>query len=291
MAPYATKYGEMPKVLDLCDSITLNYERFLKYRRDLLSSAYWIEKMKVKNYEGTIPADFNRSLVVSAVDKEALVSYAQSLGLNSATMSSIEVVANGVDLDYFPGSGSGGSGVLKYNPHRLIFTGTMSYFPNYDGIIHFYEHIFPLVQIQVPDVELYVVGRNPPKGIRGMSHDKSVTVTGFVPDVRPYMSSASIFVCPLRAATGLQNKILEAMAMGLPVIATSKALEGINAIPDQDVLVSDEPEEFAGLIVKLLLDEDLRRSFSVRGRQLMGEKYHWSRVADQLDKIYKEVVK
>lgn len=291
MAPYAAKYGEIPKVLDLCDSITLNYERFLKYRRDLLSPAYWVEKMKVKNYEGRIPADFDRSLVVSAVDKDAILSYSQGSDRDFRVSQTIEVVPNGVDLDYFPGRGSARYEVLKYNPHRLIFTGTMSYFPNYDGIIYFYEHIFPLIRIKVPDVELYVVGRNPPKGIRGMSHDKSVTVTGFVPDVRPYVSAASVFVCPLRAATGLPIKILEAMAMGLPVVATSKALEGVNARSDQDVLVSDDPEEFASLVVKLLLDEDLRRKFSGRGHKLVERNYNWSKAVDKLDKIYQEVVK
>lgn len=299
MAPYVTKHN-VPRVLDLCDSIALNYERFLKYRRDLISPAYLVEKSKVRRYEGEILADFDRSLVVSPVDKKFLENLLPKMDITQMDRRGfpaprkmdrrgfpapqIEVVSNGVDLDYFKPMSA------EKDPHRLVFTGTISYFPNYDGILRFHREIFPLIKEAIPDTELYVVGSGPPKQIRKLAQGDGVVVTGYVDDVRPYVSSSTVFVCPLRAATGLQNKILEAMAMGVPVVATPQALEGINAAPGRDIVVADNPNDFASEVIKLLKDAKLREELSARGRAVVEERYSWQKTGETLNQIYKEVI-
>lgn len=275
MAPYALGH-DIPRVLDLCDSIALNYERFLKYRRDVLAPIYRIEKSKVARYERDIVRRFDRSVVVSPVDKAYL------RGGNQED-SRVDVVSNGVDLDYFK------PGPLKEPGPRVVFTGTISYFPNYDGVLYFHGGILPLVRQAVSNAEFYVVGNNPPAEVKRLAQKGNTVVTGFVEDVRPYVASASVVVCPLRAATGLQNKILEGMAMAVPVVATSLALEGIDATPGRDVLVADEPESFARAVVELLKDGERARELGEAGRRLVEEKYSWARAAAQLDTIYHSI--
>jgi glycosyltransferase involved in cell wall biosynthesis len=192
-------------------------------------------------------------------------------------------VPNGVDLDYFQGDRS--------NPEdlTLIFMGIMDYYANVDGVLFFHDEILPRIRKQIPQVTFTILGGNPTPAIRRLGREEGVDVTGYVRDVRPYLNGASVCVVPLRIARGVQNKILEAMAMGVPVVATSRALEGIDAQPGRDILVADGPEEFAHKTAGLLLDRRLQQSISRSARELVEKKYRWDACLQNLDRILEEL--
>jgi sugar transferase (PEP-CTERM/EpsH1 system associated) len=272
MAPYALRHKNIPKVIDLCDSIALNYERFLKYRRDALRPLYMIEKKRVEDYEALVTKEFDASLVISPLDKEYIK--------QNPKAGKIKIVPNGVDVDYFTPDGE------DKQDSRLVFMGTIGYFPNYDGVLFFLRKIFPSILQQEPEAQFYIVGNKPPRDIEKMNDGKKIFVTGYVDDVRPYVRSSEVFVCPIRAATGLNNKILEAMAMGVPVVATPQACEGIEMDKEEDIAIAEGPDDFAGQVVKLLNDGKLRSKLSSNGRRLVEQKYTWDINVDKLEQIY-----
>ncbi len=277
MAPYAEVYDDLPKVLDLCDSISLNYQRFLKYRRDMLSPVYRIEQAKMKRYETEIPAKFDASIVIAEHDKR----YLEDLAKNNR----FSIVKNGVDFDYFQPQDE------EEENGGLAFMGTMSYFPNSDGAIYFCREILPLIRQKKFDIWFNIIGNSPTSEVKALAKDGNVNVTGFVDDVRPLVRSSSVFVCPIRAATGLNNKVVEAMAMGIPVVATPQATDGIGVHPGEDILVADEPKDFSEKVLMLLKDAALRDKISRNGLRLVRENYDWKINTDRLIDIYTSVVK
>jgi polysaccharide biosynthesis protein PslH len=151
----------------------------------------------------------------------------------------------------------------------------MDYFPNIDGILYFVKSIFPILRKHIPDVELQIVGSNPVQAIRDLATTAGVTVTGHVSDVRPYLSSASVAIAPLRIARGTQNKILEAMAVGIPVVATSQAAKGVQATPGEHLLVADDPESFAHEMIRMLDNVLLRNRISAAARRQIEAAHSW----------------
>lgn len=276
MAPYAFPFKDTPKVLDLCDSIALNYSRFLSYRRDIANPAYRVERSRVARYEAEVTAKFDTNVVISSEDEAFL----KTNGADGR----MAIVANGVDFDYFKSDET-----VEKKPHRLCFTGTMSYFPNTDGMLFFAREVLPLVKKEVPDVELFIIGNNPTADIKKLADDSAVTVTGFVDDVRPLARSSSVFVCPIRAATGLNNKVLEAMAMGISIVATPGACEGIAVHPEKDILLGSTPQDLADQVVRLLGDEPLRRSLANSALDLVRKDYSWDHNIRKLEAIYNNV--
>lgn len=279
MAQYASNIT-YPKVLDLCDSFTLHYERLLQYRRDLLSIMYRLEKLKVKNYEKEILAQFDRALLASPVDKEYLE--------NLSNTHNIEVIPNGCDLSYF--NPSLNKKTIKKEPYRLIFMGDMAFFPNSDSMLYFNSRILPLIRQKIPQVELYIVGSNPPKKIKKLSKDPKIKVTGYVEDLRPYLASSSIFIAPLRVATGFQNKVVEAMAMGLPVITTPQACGGIEAKVDEEILLADNAEGFAKQTIILLNNKNMQNQLAAKARQLVENSYTWPKAVQKLQTVFKKTI-
>ncbi len=275
-APYALAYPGIPKVLDICDSMTLNYERFLAYRKDIASLLYRIEKAKTRTYESTVPAEFDANLVVSAHDRSFIFKLCPEARL--------EIVPMGVDFDYFrPADGD-------KIPNRVVFTGTMSYFPNVDAMRWFTRDVLPLIRRAYADIELYIVGSNPTPEVTKLADDPAVTVTGYVDDVRPYIGPAAVFVCPIRAATGLNTKIIQAMAMGLPVVATPEAGEGIDATDGENILLASEPMVFAEAVTNLLRDQALRDRIGAAGREFVLSTYGWDKAAKTLTDIYRKIL-
>ncbi len=277
MAPYALAYPGTPKVLDICDSMTLNYEHFLAYRKDLTTALYRLEKRRTATYEGTIPAEFDTSLVISSHDRDFVAGLGEPAKL--------VVVPNGVDFDYFqPWTGEAA-------PNRLAFMGTMSYFPNVDAMKWFAADILPLVRRTVKDAELHIVGNSPSSEVTKLGADAAVTVTGFVEDVRPLVGPAAVFVCPIRAATGLNNKVIEAMAMGLPVVSTPEACEGIDVTDGVDILLASNPMDFAEAVIQLMTDAAERKRIGDAGRDFVVKNFSWGKAADILRNVYAEVTK
>ena len=276
-AQYALAYPDIPKVLDICDSMTLNYDRMLAYRRDAISYIHRLERPRTRSYESTVPLLFDANTVISSHDQDYIASLAPD--------ASLEIVPGGVDTDYFRPL------VGDKKSSRLAFMGTMSYFPNESAMTWFVRDVLPVIKRTVPDVELAVVGNNPSSDVKRLAEDTAVTVTGFVDDVRPIVGSAEIFVCPIRAATGLNTKIIEAMSMGLPVVATPEACEGIGVADGENVLLASEPMDFAEAVLRLLDDAGLRESLGSAGREFVMRSYTWEQAAAKLEAVYTKVIK
>jgi len=188
------------------------------------------------------------------------------------------VIPTGVDLDFFqPAAG-------EEQPNTLVFTGSMDYMPNEDGICYFVEQILPRVRIHLPNVVLLVVGRRPSSRLLKLARmTPGVEVSGAVEDIRPYVRRGSVYVVPLRVGSGTRLKIFEAMAMGKAVISTSVGAEGLPVRSEQDILIADTPDAFAGAVVRLLADRNLRSEIGRAARELVVQKHSWASVAQHFE--------
>jgi polysaccharide biosynthesis protein PslH len=192
------------------------------------------------------------------------------------------VVPNGVDPGYFHVSGP------AKEPHALVFTGAINYLPNADGVEYFVREILPLIRKEVPDVVFYAVGSSPPASVRRLASDH-VFITGSVPDVRPYVQRASVFVVPLRTGGGTRLKVLEAMSMQRPIVTTSIGYEGIDAHHEESLLVGDDPPAFAAQVVRAFRDSSLREKLVRNGYDLVRAQYEWSKINVHLENAYRYV--
>jgi glycosyltransferase involved in cell wall biosynthesis len=167
----------------------------------------------------------------------------------------------------------------------VIFLGRMDYFPNIDGVSYFAKRVLPLIRKRMPNVEFRIVGSNPSSKIRELAKIPGVSVTGHVPDVRHYANDAAVSVAPLRVARGTQNKILESMAMGIPVVASPQAAKGIDAVPGRDLLVGDDTESFAKQVINLLENRSMGKRLSEAALKQVKTAHRWSTSMDTLDRI------
>jgi glycosyltransferase involved in cell wall biosynthesis len=169
-----------------------------------------------------------------------------------------------------------------------VITGKMSYHANITMAMNFVQQIMPLVWHERPEVKVYVVGKDPPPQVQALGADTRVEITGTVPDIRPYLWKASLAAAPIAYGAGIQNKVLEAMACGTPVVASSQAVSALEIIPGQDVWVTDDPAGFAGSILSLLNDTPSRTKLGLAGRAYVEKNHDWDRVAAQLERIYEQ---
>lgn len=276
MAQYIIKYTNKHKVLDCADSYWLNLSRRSRLDRSLSWPLLKVEANRVRIYETKIAEWFDRVTMVSHLDKECLLSENGNLP--------VSVVPMGVDLDY-------------YQPNRqeeqelnILFTGTIKYFPNKDAILFFYNKIYPLIKSAIPNVKFYVVGNYPPRSIKRLLSNGDIVVTGHVEDVRPYFDRSAVFVCPLRSGSGMQAKILEAMAMGVPVVTTSMGATAIvDAVAGKDILIANNVKSFAKEVIRLLKDKDLRCNIAQNARKLVEEKYNWGFIVNDINEMYQSI--
>lgn len=189
------------------------------------------------------------------------------------------VMHNGVDLEAFrPAPG-------RAEPGHVAFTGVMDYEPNVDGCAWFVEEILPRVRERVPDVRFSIVGSRPTAAVRRLGRAPGVTVTGFVPDTAEWLARASVAVAPLRIARGIQNKVLEALAMGLPTVGTTPATQGVGGTDGRELVVRDDAPGFADAVVELLTDPGEARVLGARGRRFVEERYDWESALAPLEAI------
>jgi glycosyltransferase involved in cell wall biosynthesis len=188
----------------------------------------------------------------------------------------IFVTPNGVDVSAYGAPDEAGE------PGSLLFTGLMSYYPNEHGIEWFLDEILPLIRLEAPGARLIVAGARPSRWLRARQSEH-VVVTGQVPDIRPFFARAQVFVAPLRIGGGTRVKILEAMAMRRPVVATSLACEGLDVTHGDSLMVADTPKEFAQAVIGLLRDEAARRALASRGRALIQARYDWAAIGAELE--------
>lgn len=192
----------------------------------------------------------------------------------------VTTVPTGVDLDFFsPGEGAP-------DASALVFTGEMSWLPNEDAIGYFAAEILPIIQQSVPDVTLWVVGRNPTRKVRALAEDNAaIRVTGAVDDIRPYVHRAAVYVVPLRIGGGTRIKIFEAMAMRMPVVSTTIGAEGLPVTDGEDICLADTPAEFARQTVRLLREPAVAAKMAQTARTLVESRYSWAAVTDVLDRL------
>lgn len=274
MAQYVPAGDWRPRVMDFVDADSEKWRLYASRSRWPASWLYAREADRLGRFEEGVARSWDQSLFVC--EREARVLRTRAPGVP------VGVIPSGVDLDYYtppsrltrPGNGSGPHATERVP--RLVFTGMMDYFPNVDGVRWFAAEVFPRVREALPTARFTIVGRNPARSVRALASVPGIEVTGAVPDVRPHLAAADLACVPLRVARGLQNKMLEAMAMGLPVVATSPAYEGLDAPEGAGIEVADDPTEFAARIVALLQDDARRREAGRRARAYVEARHKWA---------------
>jgi glycosyltransferase involved in cell wall biosynthesis len=178
----------------------------------------------------------------------------------------------------------------KPGSRNIVTLGTLHYPPNADGIRWFFNEVFPLIRQRVPDVTLTIIGKNPPQDFLDLAAREPgvIKITGYVPELAPYLEQSALMVVPVRAGGGMRVRILEAFAYAMPVVTTTIGLEGIEAEPGKEVLVADSAKDFAACVSELLESTDLQENLSSKGRQLAENKYDWQVVLSAMSPIYKQ---
>lgn len=263
MAQYVLDVAK-PKIIDFVD---VDSDKWRLYARANAFPKSWIYKreyQKLQAFEAKLVKEFDASIVISENEKQFL-----------PQTDRLFVVRNGVDLEHF-------SPREKIDSDTMIFTGAMDYFPNIDAVLYFHEQVFPLVKKCRPSAKFIVGGMNPSSRINALRSEDTF-VTGYVPDMREYLGRAAVCVVPLRIAKGVQNKILEAMAMGVPVVSTTAANEGIHAVNQRDILIADDPESFAEAVTKVLENARLAKNLALHARAFVEKHFSWKQNLGKVD--------
>lgn len=276
MASFDIPAGNAVKIMDAHNVEFDNYRRMWQNVRSLVRRAHYYREYR-KLFEEELGACRKQDalFVTSTRDKELFDVHVQDIPKY--------IIPNGVDTAYFSTHSQ------EAEPHTLVFTGMMAYVPNYDGMLYFLDTIFPLIQQQIPNVKIYIVGNRPPKELLRRC-SSSVIVTGFVQDVRPYIDRASVYVVPLRMGGGTRLKVLEAMAMRKPIVTTTVGCEGIDVRNGETAFIADQPEEFAGRVIELLRSSALREQFVQQGLELVKSTYDWTVIGQQMHNVYDDLV-
>jgi sugar transferase (PEP-CTERM/EpsH1 system associated) len=274
MAQYARGHCRAARLVDFVDVDSDKWRLYAARHAWPQSWIYRMEGNRLARFEEAIAREWDHSLFVSRREADLFRPRVPGRPVSWLPM--------GVDSEYFRPPPDGPP---RPEAPTIVFTGTMDYFPNADGVRYFSDSILPSVRRRVPGVRFLIVGRNPTLEVRQLAAREGITVTGTVPDVRPHLASSWISVAPLRVARGVQSKVLEAMAMGLPVVGTSAAFEGIDAGPENGVRVLDPPDAFADTVVDLLRDPRLRQDLGSRARAFVEREHRWDRHGADLEAL------
>jgi polysaccharide biosynthesis protein PslH len=267
-----------PKVLFTHNVEAVIWQRHYEVVRNPLWKALsWREWQATRVAEGKYLRLADHVLAVSENDRDSFATFLDS--------SRVTVIPTGVDTEYFQPSPQ------EEAPDSLVFTGSMDWLPNEDAILYFVREILPLIRQQIPQVSLSVVGRKPSRRVRELAaNQKNVQLTGWVDDIRPYLASGTVCIVPLRIGGGTRLKIFEAMGMAKAVVSTSIGAEGLPLRHGENVLLADEPAEFAACVVSLLRHPAHRKRLGQASRKLVEENYSWARVAERFANVLSEVV-
>jgi len=272
MAPAAGPGIGAPRVMDLVDALSLNMERRFRRDRGPARWAAWAEWKAMARYEREIAATWEHVTIVSPVDREAIGDYPR-----------LTVNPNGVDLERFAFSPDGREAAT------IAFTGNLGYFPNVDAVTWFSREIFPEIRRRVPSALFRVAGARPSGAIRALAGKNGVRLDQDVERIEAVLSRATVAVAPMRAGSGQLLKILEAMASGVPVVATPLAAAAFDFASGRELLVAEEPAEFASAVTRLLEDPDEAKAIAGRARAAVEERYRWERSVADLERIYSSI--
>jgi len=275
MAPYWASYKNIPRILDLPDAYSLYWKRRIAAKKGLARFFNKTEQKRVFHYEQVLN-DYNMSLVCSREDLEYLK---QENGIRN-----VKLLPNGVDLETFS------SQEHDYTLDKtILFTGNMDYAPNVDAVDYFARDIFPLILEKLPGTKFIIAGQRPVKKVLELAGEH-IEVTGFIPNLADMYRKASIVVAPLRFGAGTQNKVLEAMAMGVPVISRNIGFNGLNIQSGEGVILALETSEFADKCIAMLESEKMRRKTGIAGKQVIQTQFDWDVIAAMLEGYFKEII-
>lgn len=268
MAQFVYGLARPYRILDLTDAISSEIERSLPYRDAKWRLVYRLELPRIRRYERELVRRFDESWLISPAERQEL--------LTESTADRLIVVPNGVDAERYRPSGH------PSQAPALIFVGHMGVAHNIDAAEFMVRDILPRVRESVPAATLALVGAEPAAEVMALGNAPGVRVVGHVPDLNAALNEAVVFVAPLRFAAGVQNKVLEAMAAGLPVVTTGLVNNGLLAEDGRHLLIAEEPQEFAAAVVRLLRDAELRRRIGREAREFVLHHYRWEDVADRM---------
>jgi len=269
--------GNTPALLFQHNVESVIWRRHFENQRSTVRRAYFYTQYeKMIAYERNACHRFDAVIAVSEADRDHM---REQFGVER-----VYAVPTGVDTDYFqPRAGA-------TNASKLVFTGSMDWMPNSDGVLNFIETVFPRIRAARPDVTLTIVGRNPSRQLRSLARiSKGIEITGRVDDIRPFVHNAAVYVVPLRIGGGTRIKVFEAMAMGKAIVSTTVGAEGLPVRNGRDLLIADGPEQFADSVLRLLKDRALQSSLGAAGRDLVCNRFGWENAASVFASICERV--
>ncbi|MCB1932291.1 MAG: TIGR03087 family PEP-CTERM/XrtA system glycosyltransferase [Candidatus Accumulibacter sp.] len=271
VAQYVEHVRDVPKILDFGDMDSQKWLEYANHKPFPLSLGYRLEGTKMLAAEKRLARLFDLCTATTRAEWETLEGYRTGVPT--------DWFPNGVDAEFFSPTDDG------YDPDTLSFIGRMDYYPNQECMARFCAQIWPLLKSRRAQLKLLIVGADPSPEMRRLGELPGVTVTGSVPDVRPFVRKSALMVAPLNIARGTQNKILEAMAMGVPVVTSRVAAGGVDAESVTHFLVADTPEEYSEAILRVLDDPAERQRLAIAGRQRMLSNHAWPHSMERLDQI------
>jgi len=275
MSPYLAGRNDIPRILDLPDAFSLYWERRKNVKRSLPVTLFEnMEQKRVMEYEKNL-GKYNMALTCSAEDLEYLEQHHHT--------GNIRLLPNGVDMTTFAPRQHDYS-----HNHTLLFTGNMDYAPNVDAVIYFAQTILPEIRKKITNVQFIIAGQRPVPKVQELACDY-IKVTGFIKDLADTYNAASVVVAPLRFGAGTQNKVLEAMAMGIPVVCSNIGFAGLGIESGQGAIMQTDATLFADTVVDLLCSATLREKVGKEGMRIIKSKFDWDIVAATLEKYLKEV--
>jgi polysaccharide biosynthesis protein PslH len=271
VAQYVERVQGIPKILDFGDMDSQKWLEYARYKPFPLSTGYWLEGKKLAREESRLASRFDMCTATTRAEWETLMSYGN--GFES------DWFPNGVDPDYFTPTEE------AYDPDAICFVGRMDYYPNQECMFDFCANVLPLLRERRPNLKLTIVGADPSPAVKKLGRLPGVTVTGSVPDVRPYVRRSALMVAPLNIARGTQNKILEAMAMGVPVVTSAVAAGGVDAVAQEHFLVARSYQDYSAAVLRLLDDRNERSRLARAGRDRVLRNHAWEYSMRRLDAV------
>jgi len=277
-AVLARRITTLARVFDSVDSITLLFEQAARRAPGLSQRMMAIADLRrTRRFEARAPREFDRTIITSPRDRDEFIGLA-----GPAAERTVAVIPNGVDTSYFRPGG------LPSVPATVLFSGKMSYHANAAAALFLAREVMPAVWGICPDARLVIAGKGPPREVLVLSSDPRVVVTGYVEDMRPWFAQATVAAAPVLYGAGIQNKVLEAMASGVPVVTTPCAAGSLQAEVGRDFLVGDGGDALAREVVRILLDSELRAYLAANGRRYVEQHHDWGEVAKRLTEVYEE---
>ncbi len=279
MAPYAMRHASVPLVMDFVDVDSAKWMAYAERARFPMDAVYWRESLTLRRWERSVARHAKVSLVTA--DRE------RALLRDIAPGADIRTLANGVDTDYFTPRSA-----LPTRPSAVFF-GAMDYHANVEAAVFLARRVLPKLRARHPDFRVVIAGSKPAPEVEALASLPGVTVTGYVADMRPHVQGASVCVIPLRVARGVQNKVLEAMAMGVPVVASPAAAEGIDATPDRDLRIApviDDGTATAVAVLDLVAHPERIEALAANARETVCARYGWDPRAAELYDVCSEVI-